>query len=120
MGKNSLVMSLSLRMAAMLLIDSKAFSLTVPSSCALKASSGGNKHAAYWAPPTYSVNLPSSSAKARKNSSSSSTDSFKKGTNSLRVRSTPRALAIVDNLCTAFKRRETSSCFSSSIRTATG
>ena len=89
-------------------------SLTRVSSTAAKLSNGPRSRCAKASPPQYSVKPPISSAKTSSTSSSSSKDSCKKGINSSRARSGPRARAIVDNLRIAFSLSVTSSPRSSS------
>lgn len=116
----------------------RTFSRTSGSSIAARFSRGESSTCACSGPPTYSTNLPNSSLNAVRTSSSSSTDSAqcvsvyaynessntdipsRKGISSSRVRSAPSARAMVLRRWIALSRRITSSCFSSSMRTAIG
>lgn len=103
------------------------FSRTSGSSIAARFSRGESRTCPHSGPPTYSTKVPSSSLRAVRTSSSSSTDSrdlsveqeccsgihdvpSKNGISSSRVRSAPSARAIVESRCIAFNRRRTSSC----------
>ena len=97
-------------------IDSTALSRTTVSSVQHSDSKGTRRVCAYNGPPTYGTKRPSSSAMANKTSSSSSLLSFRNGMSSLRVRSSPKANAIVLNRFTEFSLRATSSFLSSSLQ----
>jgi len=112
--------SLSLICNPILHSDSTALSLTQVSSTVQSISKGGSNTWACSTPPTKGMNTPNSSAIARSTSSSSSLFSPKNGINSLRVRSSPRALAIVESFLIEFNRSWMSSFFSSSMSTAIG
>mmetsp|Transcript_119040 Transcript_119040/g.332145 ORF Transcript_119040/g.332145 Transcript_119040/m.332145 type:complete len:215 (-) Transcript_119040:124-768(-) len=102
------------------LSDSTAFSRTEISST-LHSSSRGPKSACECArPPTQATPWASCSASVMSTSSSSSMMSCRKGMSSSRVRSGPRAVAMVPRFLIEFKRSWMSSCLSSSISTATG
>ena len=96
--------------------DSAALSRTTVSSTDASDSRGCSNVKACWLPPTNCTKLPSSSAMARRTSSSSSLFSFRNGMSSLRVRSSPSAHAIVLRRLMLLSRSATSSFFSSSLQ----
>mmetsp|Transcript_31456 Transcript_31456/g.91988 ORF Transcript_31456/g.91988 Transcript_31456/m.91988 type:complete len:219 (-) Transcript_31456:91-747(-) len=99
---------------------SVALSLTDISSTLQSSSNGPVKECAYGGPPTQDTPCWSCPAKAMRTSSSSSMISWRKGRSSSRVRSWPRAVAMVPRFLMEFSRNCMSSCLSSSINTATG